>query len=575
MPVPSAPAANSGPDGVRHGGPAGLDAAPARTFTAEAALFLAALALRLTHLLLYRDDFWLRTPLLDDNVFCSWAGAISREGWLARSLGTFYLNPGYPYLLALLGKVMGSGPTAVFAFQHVLGSLAAVLAFRLSLVLFDRRTAWAAGGLCALYGPAFFFESRYLGELHIYLLNAAWLLCLARARVSPRPRLRWLAAGLCLGASAVFRPTALILAPLSILWGLWTLWDRKKELALSLAVFALGLWMPLLPFQLRNRIVDPASGWGLTTASAGVNLYMGNNPEADGLNKPPSFARYGPGHQYQDYKAEAQRRVGRALTAREADRYWVGRTWEWFRARPREAWRLVWRKAGYFWNHQEPPDNFFAAIFTRFSRLGPVPLAGWGMVAPLGLAGMLWGAGLLRRDWLLHAYVLAYLAVNAAFVVLSRYRFPAAAGLIPFAAFALAKLYALAASRSWLKAGALALLLAPCFWLTRLPLIGEEYPAVTHYSMAVIYANQGWKDQAAAEYRLSIEADPTFAAPYLNLGLLQAQRGQAAEAVWALERAGELEVDAERALRIRRAVAELKAAGKGPPSLEGRRIRLR
>ncbi|MDD5657447.1 MAG: glycosyltransferase family 39 protein [Elusimicrobia bacterium] len=472
-------------------------------------------------------------------------------------MGPFRFNPAYPYLLALLGKLTGTGFAAVFVFQHVLGALAAALIFRVADELFDRRCAWVAGILAALYGPAFFFESRYLGELHIYLLNSAWLLALLGARRGGLGT--WLAAGLCLGASAAFRPTALALLPLSLLWCAGLLYANRARLAAAAGLLLLGTWLPMLPFQIRNRLVDPASGWGLATASGGVNLYLGNNPEADGLNRPASFARGGPGHQYEDFQAEARRVLGRELSAREADRYWAGRARDWFVLRPREAWRLVRRKAGYFWNRREPPDNFFLTLFQNFSRLGPLPLPGWGLVAPLGLAGMLWSLASWRRTFPAHAYVLAYLALNAAFMVLSRYRFPAAAALIPFAAFAFTRLEALLRGRSWLKAAALGLLLAASFQLSRLRLIGEEDMAVTHYSMGVIYANQGWPDRAAEEYRLSIRADPNFEASYLNLGLLQAGRGQAREAAWALEAAARLEGDGAKAERMRNAARQVRA----------------
>jgi tetratricopeptide (TPR) repeat protein len=530
--------------------------APATNFLRPSLiLFLAALSLRLLHLAINRNDFWLRTPLLDDNIFCSWAGVIGREGWLAKSLGAFHFNPAYPYLLALLGKLLGTGPIAVFAFQHFLGSFVPVLLFLITESLFDRRCAWLAGALAAVYGPAFFYESRYLGELHIYLLNAAWLLALLRGGQAPGV---WLAAGLGLGFSSLFRPTALILAPISLLWAIWRLSGQPKRLALAGGLFCLGIFLPGLPLQIRNRMVDPASGWGLVTASGGANLYMGNNPEADGLNKPATFARGGPGHQYEDFQVEAERRLGRPLSAREADHYWAVRVREWFSARPRDAWRLVLRKAGYFWNYREPPDNFFLSIFEKLSRLGPVPLLGWGLIAPLGLAGMLWSLTLWRRTWLAHAYALAYLGLNAAFFVLSRYRFPAAVVLIPFAAFAIVRGQSFLRDGSWGKAAGLALIMAPCFWLSRLPLIGPEDPAVTHYSMGVIYANQGWREQAVEEYRLSLQADPTFAASYLNLGLLQAERGQKSEAAGALEHAAALEGDGARAARLRAAAAQLR-----------------
>lgn len=513
----------------------------------EPRLFLAALALRLLHLWLHRGDFWLKTPLLDDNLFVSWAEAIRREGWLVPSLGVFDLNPAYPYLLALLGA---PGPLAVFALQHLLGAAAVVVLYRVALSAFGRPAALAAGVLAALYGPAVFYESRFLGECWILAANAAWLFCLLRAREAPRPGPWWALGGLCLGVSAVFRPNALILLPAAAAWGAWTLKGAPRRLAACAALFALGVWLPLLPFQLRNRALDPSRGWGLTTSSGGANFYLGNNPEADGLNQAPSFIRYGPGHQYQDFKEEAQRRAGRALSPREVSRYWLREALRWMAAEPGAAARLWLRKAGFFLNRKEPPDNFFLALFERFTRLGPLPLAGWGLVLPLGLAGLALSLGdaAARRSWLLHAYALSYFGVNVAFYILSRYRFPAAAAFLPFAGYAAARLAAMARARVWTRRElALAGLCLGAFGLSRLPLIGGEDLAVTNYSMGVIYANRGLQDEAAAAYRASIAANPAFPAPYLNLGILEARRGNAEAAAAALEGALRLERDPEKA----------------------------
>lgn len=541
-------------------------------------LFIAGLAFRLAHLWLYRGDFWLSMPLLDDNIFVSWAATIEREGWTAKSLGIFDFNPAYSYFLVILGKLAGRGFLTVFSFQHLAGALVAVVLYLLCERLFCRKTALAAGVLGAFYGPSFFYESRFLGEFWIYLFNLLTIFCVALARSGTAPSdadragspgrilALWGLAGLCLGFSNIFRPNVLAFVPAIALWAVWDLRGRPRVLAGCSVLFLLGLWLPLLPFQLRNRIVAPSHGWGLTTSSGGVNFYLGNNPEADGLNKAPSFIRYGPGHEYKDFKEEAERRSGRTMDQREVSGFWSGEAVKWMRSRPGAAASLMVRKVGFFWNHREPPDNFFMEIFERFTRVGRIPLFPWGLVAPLGLAGLLWS---LRRDagrsfWLLHAYVAAYFAVNVLFYILSRYRFPTAAGLIPFAAYALVRL-----RENWrphpVRAVALGAIILTCFGVSRLPLIGEEDKAISHYSMGVIYANQGWEDKAVLEYRASIRENPRFRASYLNLGILQARRGELKEAVWALEGALRLEQDPGKVRVLRENIAMLKAKlGKGP-----------
>jgi len=230
-------------------------------------------------------------------------------------------------------------------------------------------------------------------------------------------------------------------------------------------------------------------------------------------------------------------------------------------ARPGAAARLFWAKTGFFWNYGEPPDNFFPSIFRRFTKIGPVPLLSWGLIAPLGLAGLLWSfrrePG--RRYWILHAYVFSYFAVNVLFYILSRYRFPTAAGLIPFAGYALVRLYDNARLSRWGASAALAVLCLVSAGFSRQRLIGEEDMAVSHYSMGVIYANQGWEKEAVEEYRKSVAADPAFKAAYVNLGILLAKMGQAEEAAGALESALRIETDPQRIGALKANIERLRA----------------
>ncbi|MEE8424259.1 MAG: glycosyltransferase family 39 protein, partial [Elusimicrobiota bacterium] len=272
----------------------------------ETLIFFAALSVSFLHLWIFRGDFWLKTALLDDQMFQSAADVILREGWIAKSLGIFDLNPAYPYFLAAMGKTFGMGYGVVFSLQHIAGALIPVGFYLLGLRAFGRKSGLAAAAIGALFGPAIFYESRFLGEFWIYFFNLASLLALVYAHERERPELGWALSGLALGLSTIFRPNVLVFLPFVAVWGVHSLRARPKRMAACAALYLLALWLPLLPFQLRNRAVDPTRGWGLTTSSGGINLYLGNNPEADGLNQAPSFVRYGPGHQFEDFKKEAE-----------------------------------------------------------------------------------------------------------------------------------------------------------------------------------------------------------------------------------------------------------------------------
>lgn len=529
-------------------------------------IFVAALALRLIYFFIHKNDFWLRTPLLDDNLFNSWASVIEKEGLLARELGIFDFNPAYPYFLVILGKIIGRDVLTVAFFQHVAGSLVPVMFYWFCKNLFDRRAGFVAAVLSLAYGPSFYYESRLLGDFWIYFFNLGMLACLLFARQFasslPKSIAGYFLAGLCLGFSTIFRPTNLVLAPLLFLWIGWQLWRDRKTLAAGLFLSGIGLWLPLLPFQIRNYIVDPNEGWGLTTSSGGVNFFLGNNPEANGLNASPSFVRYGPGKEYDDFRDEGERRAGRPLNRKEVSRFWASEAVRWFREHPGKAWRLVVLKAGYFWNYKEPTDNIFLSQFMRLTKMGGVRLLMWGWVVPLGLAGFLFSF-FRRKDrsfWVMHGYLGIVFLVNVAFLILARYRFSALAALVPFAAYFLLLCYQMFVLKErevkWGRT-----LLVICFLvgvgITRIPLIGEEDMVITNYSMGVIYANRGREEEAIKAYQAAVQEDPEFKAAHLNLGLLHLNRGELEKARTSLEILKTLETNPDQLRRIEETLQQL------------------
>ena len=72
----------------------------------------------------------------------------------------------------------------------------------------------------------------------------------------------------------------------------------------------------LTPVAVRNRIVG--GELHLTTSQLGPNLYIGNNPEADGTYRPLRPRRSEPQFERRDATELAERDVGRALSPKPA-----------------------------------------------------------------------------------------------------------------------------------------------------------------------------------------------------------------------------------------------------------------
>src|SRR6185295_1142051 len=118
---------------------------------------------------------------------------------------------------------------------------------------------------------------------------------------------------------------------------------------------------------------------------AGVNLWIGNNPQSDGASAllPGTRADWWGG--YQDTIQLAEAAEGRPLKASEVSEHYVRRVRAWWAAQPRAAVRHMLWKARLFVSQRELGNNqderFFALHFSALLRALPI---GFGLVFPLG-----------------------------------------------------------------------------------------------------------------------------------------------------------------------------------------------
>ena len=84
----------------------------------------------------------------------------------------------------------------------------------------------------------------------------------------------------------------------------------------------------------------------LSTANAGANFYIGNNPTNEsGEYQQLPFVKPNPKYEQQDFRREAERRSGRSgMSDRAISRFWFAESWEWIRSEPTAWLGLMWRK---------------------------------------------------------------------------------------------------------------------------------------------------------------------------------------------------------------------------------------
>ncbi|HEX5759818.1 MAG TPA: glycosyltransferase family 39 protein, partial [Thermoanaerobaculia bacterium] len=404
------------------------------------AVLALALLVRLGHWWAVREAPFVASLAVDAEEYDAWARRLAAGDWLGEE--TFFQAPLYPYLLGGLYRAVGRHLGAVYLLQ-ILAAVAGCWAlYRAGRTMAGERVGLAAAALFALYGPFVFYDVQLAKESLAVTAVCFLLWTLAAARAGGRAAL-WLAAGALLGLLALLRENALLLVPF-LLPLAWSRAGGRAGFARRAAALLLGLALALAPVALRNRAVG--GGALPTTFQGGVNLWIGNNPDADGTYRPLVPGRLVPALERRAPVALAERAAGRRLTPAEVSGFWARRALAWAAERPADALRLQLRKLAMFWSWYEWPD---AVDYYYLRRLSPplwLAFVEFGAVSLLALIGLaLWmtrrrGTSAALPPALAPAllWIIGWTAATVVFFLFSRYRLPAMPAVLLLAALPLA-----------------------------------------------------------------------------------------------------------------------------------------
>lgn len=488
-------------------------------------LFTCAFAVRAMYLFEIRQTEFFRILVGDGAAYDQQAVGIQSD-WVGK--GTFYQAPLYPYVLAAIYSVYGHDTEAVRWLQIALGSAACVLLALAGRRFVSPRAGLVAGLLLAVYAPAIFFDGLVQKASLDLFLMCFLLFALSKIDENEQSRSPALGAGLALGALALTRENALVLAPLVVLWMGYRFYKDgfDRRLARPIALFVLGIGLILTPVVARNYWVGRE--FVLTTAQFGANFYIGNNAQADGKYDP---LRWGHGSyplERQDAFEMAEQDAGRPLTPTEVSSYWSGRAWTWIRSHPIDWLKLMGRKWLLIWNANEIADSDEPKVYEDASAVLTVAeiLVVFGTICPLAVAGMVATWPDRRRLAILYAILLGIAGTASLFVVFARYRFPMVPVLLLFAAAGTVQVVGLARQRKKRELLSYGALIAVAAAALRVNLGNEENPRATaYYNLAVSLEHSGKEDRAEANYESAINAKPDFVQAHVNLGGLLARRG--------------------------------------------------
>ncbi len=386
----------------------------------------------------------------DMKFYHDWAVRILHGQWTDGR--AFYGLPGYAFCLAAIYKVAGLDPWPVGLVQCGLEALTTTFIARLALEAFADRPRLALPiALTAALGWIAFLPAQTFSIILMptsWVVAAFWGLVLWIVKTGARSTWRtWLAMGLLIGVVSMLVATILMLLPL-VFAAIWRSRPRQPGPILgAIALVFAGFYLGCSPAWLHNRLIarEPV----LLSAHSGLNAWIGNNPQATGYPKIPAGLRASQEGLLRDSITLAEREAGRKLTRAEVSAHWSAKAKAWIAA-DRPAWfALLARKFVNFWNAFQYDDLSIISLLRTEGVL--LPGLRFGVIAALGLPGMLlslWRAP--RARWIAAAVLLHMAALMPVFIT-ERYRLCAVPGLMIFTSYGLWTLWDWLCTRRWLE----------------------------------------------------------------------------------------------------------------------------
>ena len=360
----------------------------------------------------------------DNHTYDRWALEISQTFWLGWNRLPFLHGPLYPYFLGLVYLRFGHSYAAAAWAQCLLGAVTVALIFHLARRAFGKRAGWCAG-VGAAFCPLFLlYEGEILVETVVLFVHVA-ALCIFVEAARRKTRRWWVLCGVALGVCALGRPNAMLFIPIAAAWAAWLTPGAARQRIIAAAALVVAAAVMIAPATLANTF--GGGRFHLVTHSGGVNLYIGNAPDATGVYfRPPSLLEIREKEGKHEYEIDWRPYLVELVTTH-----------------PGAVARNLLIKTKLFWQSGELPHNINFYLKQPFSPFLRSPFR-WGLIAPLGVIGMflsLKRKPLPRADdprMILLAFFVLYMGSLILVFVMSRLRLPALAALFVFAGYAVA-----------------------------------------------------------------------------------------------------------------------------------------
>lgn len=491
-------------------------------------------------------------PQIDAHYHDYWARGLATGDWSDTGIYAdpqipttpYFRAPGYPYFLALVYLATGGSYLAARIVQMLLGLLSCLLAFKLAKRWFGSVTALITAALMSVYWVFIYFEGELLEPplLVPMVLGFIYVLGLSVEKITFR---RSFLAGILLGLNALVRANTLVFGPVALAWAYWIAKRRNDWMAFRTAALGLiiGAVIAITPATIRNCLIGGECV--LIATSGGINLFLGNNPYADGYTPCAPGIQQWTSHDYPRIVEALSQQAGRPLSHSEVSRIFSQNAIAFMKKHPLWTAKLTAKKALLFWGPREVSNEKEDEIERAHSRiLSKIP-GNFATVLSLFLVGATLmfsefrrakkekgdGSGADRQRFeiavLLILFVVVYFASYLPFFVAGRFRVPIIPFLLLFGAYGLSRIGMFAVRRDFgLVAGWIGVLCLLYLVASANPTGYRPMPDRWHYARGVAYMNQGNDKMAEVEFRQALKIKPQYPEAHVNLGIVLRNRGK-------------------------------------------------
>jgi tetratricopeptide (TPR) repeat protein len=527
-----------------------------------AIILLTGLLLRGSYLLEITKNPDFGYPTIDAALNDHWARGIADNNWYVRPGGQdpkirstpYFQPPGYAYFLSLIYMSSGSSYLAARIVQMALGLINCVLAYLLGRSMFGRATGLILAGLMSVYWIFIYFEGELLAP-SLVIFGSLIMMHVLFLWINKFSYSRGIAAGITIGILALVRTNVLLFIPAVLVWA-WWLSRRKNDGRRFHTVtigFLAGCLITICPVTIRNYRV--ANDFVPISTNAGINLYMGNNEEANG-HEPhiPNLMKMSgldtwTCFDYPQIAHSVEKQQGREMKYSEVSSYFTDRALDYICKNPGKTLKLTLKKILLFWGHTELPNNKelnCAKIQSATLRFLP----GFSAAAASGGIGLLMLICSLRQKQtdsnasddhrqrrqetsvLVVLFIACCFASYIPFFVTARFRVAIIPFLLLFGAYGIFRIYQYITNHNTKKAACWLLAGIGLFLLGQIPIIPYQPDWVFwHNHRCNAYMLKEQFDLAVEECRKAININQFDARAHHNLAKVLNESGKTSEAI--------------------------------------------